>query len=88
MAAASVFIIELDKTIYDQHTQPMKSHINVGFGSDITIAELASAVAKVVGYEGRIGVDPSKPDSTPRKWMGSSRLNQLNGEPRWVLSRV
>ena len=77
MAAASVFVMALDKTIYEQHTQPMQSHINVGFGSDITIAELASAVAKAVGYEGRIGFDPSKPDGAPRKWMDSSRLNQL-----------
>lgn len=77
MAAASVFVMALDKTIYEQHTQPMQSHINVGFGSDITIAELASAVAKAVGYEGGIGFDPSKPDGAPRKWMDSSRLNQL-----------
>ena len=77
MAAASVFVMALDKTIYEQHTQPMQSHINVGFGSDITIAELASAVAKAVGYEGRIGFDPSKPDGAPRKWMDSSRLNHL-----------
>lgn len=77
MAAASVFVMDLDKTVYDQHTQPMQSHINVGFGSDVTIAELASAVAKAVGYEGEIGFDPSKPDGAPRKWMDSSRLNRL-----------
>ena len=77
MAAASVFVMNLDKTIYDQHTEPMQSHINVGFGSDITIAELANAVAKATGYEGKISFDPSKPDGTPRKWMDSSRLNNL-----------
>lgn len=77
MAAASIFVMDLDKTIYDQQTQPMQSHINVGFGSDVTIAELATAVAKATGYQGKIDFDPSKPDGAPRKWMDSSRLNQL-----------
>ena len=80
MAAASVFVMDLDKAIYDQHTEPMQSHINVGFGSDVTIAELASAVAKATGYQGKINFDPSKPDGAPRKWMDSSRLNHLG----WV----
>jgi len=77
MAAASVFVMELDKTIYNQHTEPMQSHINVGFGSDVTINELAYAVAKATGYQGNISFDPTKPDGAPRKWMDSSRLNQL-----------
>ena len=77
MAAASVFVMNLGKATYDQHTEPMQSHINVGFGSDITIAELAGAVAKATGYQGKIGFDPSKPDGAPRKWMDSSRLNNL-----------
>ena len=77
MAAASVFVMNLDKSTYDRHTEPMQSHINVGFGSDITIAELAGAVAKATGYQGKIGFDPSKPDGAPRKWMDSSRLNNL-----------
>ena len=77
MAAASVFVMELDKSIYDQHTDPMQSHINVGFGSDITIAELAQAVQLAVGYRGKISFDASKPDGAPRKWMDSSRLTAL-----------
>lgn len=77
MAAASVFVMDLDKSIYDQHTQPMQSHINVGFGNDITIADLASAVAKVTGYQGKISFDTSRPDGAPRKWMDSSRLDKL-----------
>ena len=77
MAAASVFVMGLEKAIYDKHTQPMQSHINVGFGSDITIAALANAVAKATGYEGNITFDVSKPDGAPRKWMDSLRLNQL-----------
>ena len=77
MAAASVFVMDLDKLIHDQHTEPMQSHINVGFGSDITINELAHAVAKAISYLGNISFDPSKPDGSPRKWMDSSRLNAL-----------
>ena len=77
MAAASVFVMELDKKIYDQHTESMQSHINVGFGSDITIAELAKAVSDAVGYAGKISFDTSKPDGSPRKWMDSGRINQL-----------
>jgi GDP-L-fucose synthase len=77
MAAASVFVMELDKVIYDQHSEPMQSHINVGFGSDVTIAELAKAVGEVVGYEGSIGFDLSKSNGAPRKWMDSSKLNKL-----------
>lgn len=86
MAAASVFVMDLDKAIYDQHTEPMQSHINVGFGSDITIADLANAVAKAVGYQGRIGFDPSKPDGAPRKWMNSGRLNKLGWYPQMDLN--
>ena len=77
MAAASVFVMDLDKAIYDQHTQPMQSHINVGFGSDVTISQLATEVAKATGYQGKIVFDPTKPDGAPRKWMSSERLNQL-----------
>ena len=82
MAAASVFVMNLDKSTYDQHTEPMQSHINVGYGSDISIAELAMAVGKAVGYQGKIGFDVSKPDGTPRKWMDSSRLNNLGWNPQ------
>ena len=55
----------------------MQSHINVGFGNDVTINELAHEVAKATGYQGNISFDPSKPDGSPRKWMDSGRLNHL-----------
>jgi len=85
MAAASVFVMELDRVIYDQHTSPMESHINVGYGSDITIQELSTEVANSVGYQGKISFDPSKPDGAPRKWMDSSRLNQLGWQAKTQL---
>ncbi len=77
MASASVHVMNLSKAEYDKHTSPMQSHINVGFGSDITIAELAQTVGKVVGYAGKIEFDATKPDGAPRKLMDSSRLRAL-----------
>ena len=87
MAAASVFVMELDKAVYDQETEPMCSHINVGYGQDITIAQLAHAVGIAVGYEGKIALDPSKPDGSPRKWMDSSRLNRLGWQAKCNLEK-
>jgi GDP-L-fucose synthase len=81
MAAASVHVMNLDKAVYDQHTQPMLSHINVGFGDDVTIRELALAVGETVGYRGDITFDTTKPDGTPRKWMDSQRLRDLGWQP-------
>ena len=81
MAKACVFVMELAKDQYDQVTTSMQSHLNVGFGSDVTIYELAHAVAKATGYGGKIQFDPSKPNGSPRKWMRSERLNQLGWRP-------
>lgn len=77
MAAASVFVMNLPKAKLDVHTQSMQSHINVGFGEDITIGELALAVSKTVGYQGALDFDTSKPDGSPHKLMDSHRLNAL-----------
>lgn len=87
MAAASVHVMNLPKAVYDAHTSPMQNHINVGFGSDITIAALAQIMAKVVGYEGKIEFDPSKPDGTPRKLMDSSKLHALGWKPTITLEQ-
>ena len=85
MAAASVFVMDLDVPTYQQHTQPMQSHINVGFGSDVTIGELAKSVREAVGYQGKIGFDPTRPDGAPRKWMDAGRLNGLGWHPQITL---
>jgi GDP-L-fucose synthase len=82
MAAACVHIMNLEKSIFKLHTQPMLSHINVGYGEDVTILEVAEAIGKVVGYQGKIILDPSKPDGAPRKLMDSSRLNSLGWQPK------
>lgn len=69
--------MNLLKPVYNANFQSMKSLIKVGFGSYLTIAQVANAVAKVVGFDGAIKFDLSKPDGTPRKWIVSSRLNSL-----------
>jgi GDPmannose 4,6-dehydratase/GDP-L-fucose synthase len=74
MAEASLFVMDLPKTVYKANTQPMLSHINVGTGEDISIAGLAEAVARITGFSGRIAYDNSRPDGTMRKLMDVSRL--------------
>lgn len=87
MATASVFVMQLPIAAYQTHTQLMQSHINVGFGSDITILELANAIRQAVGYAGHISLDATKPDGTPRKWMDSRRLIDWGWRPKVALSQ-
>ncbi|WP_170773315.1 GDP-L-fucose synthase [Ruegeria lacuscaerulensis] len=82
MAEASLFVLDLPRDIYEANTQPMLSHINVGCGEDISIAELAALVARTVGYDGRISQDSSKPDGTMRKLMDVSRLADMGWRAR------
>ncbi|MCG7522223.1 GDP-L-fucose synthase [Ruegeria sp. Ofav3-42] len=77
MAEASLFVLDLPRDVYEANTEPMLSHINVGCGEDISIAELAALVAKVTGFKGRISQDVSKPDGTMRKLMDVSRLADM-----------
>lgn len=77
MAAASVYVMNLPHEVYAANTDPMHSHINVGTGQDVTIAELARLVGETVGYRGRIVFDASKPDGTPRKLLDVSKLAAL-----------
>jgi GDP-L-fucose synthase len=82
MADASIFIMELNKDIYGSFTKPMQNYLNVGFGSDITIHELAMTIKKVIAFEGTIKFDLTKPDGSPQKLMDSSRLNHLGWRPK------
>ncbi|GIA03925.1 GDP-L-fucose synthetase [Vibrio cholerae] len=82
MAAASVHVMELDSETYQANTAPMLSHINVGTGVDCTIREMAETMAKVVGFEGEVVFDSTKPDGTPRKLMDVSRLAALGWKYR------
>jgi len=77
MAAACLFLLNLPKDVYAANTTPMLSHINVGTGSDVSIADLAQTIAKVTGFEGSISYDTTKPDGAPRKLLDVSRLANM-----------
>ena len=77
MAAAVLFVLELDKEIYKANTKPMLSHINVGTGKELTIKEMAEIMKEVVGYTGNLAFDTARPDGVPRKLIDSTRLNNL-----------
>jgi len=82
MAAASIYVMNLDKETYQSQTKPMLSHINVGTGQDLTIKQLAETIAKVTNYQGTIEFDTTKPDGPPRKLMDSTRLNKLGWQQK------
>jgi len=87
MASASVHVMNMPSENYSTITSPMQSHINIGSGSDVTIAQLAQLVQVVVGYKGSINYDASKPDGAPRKWMDSQKLQALGWQPAYILSK-
>jgi GDP-L-fucose synthase len=87
IANACVLVMNEDIDSYKTLTTPMLSHINVGSGSDITIKELAKAVAKCVGYEGDVTFDETKPDGAPRKLMDSSKLSKMGWKPTFSLNQ-
>jgi GDP-L-fucose synthase len=87
MAAGSLFVLDLPKPVLEANTQPMLSHINVGTGSDVSIAELADMIARVTGFTGQIVQDTSKPDGTMQKLMDVSRLKALGWEARITLEQ-
>ncbi len=82
MAEACIHVMQLPKKDFLEHTQPMLSHINVGFGSDVRIGELAGIVAGVVGFDGDIVYDTARPDGAPRKLLDSSLLRSLGWRPQ------
>lgn len=80
MAAASLFVLNLDEKTYKENTEPMLSHINIGTGEDCTIRELAETIKKVTGFEGSLIFDSTKPDGAPRKLLDVSRLKNMGWE--------
>jgi len=87
MAAACLFVMQQDKAVYLANTQPMESHINVGSGTDVSIAELAHTVARIVGFTGKLRFDTTKPDGTPRKLLDVSRLSNMGWRSQIDLER-
>lgn len=72
LAAACIFLME---------NYSGTGHVNVGSGKEVSILELASLIANVVGYSGKIGTDPSRPDGTPRKLLDNSKISAMGWRP-------
>ncbi|HET6527085.1 GDP-L-fucose synthase [Sphingopyxis sp.] len=87
MAEASLFVLGLDKAVYDAETHPMLSHINVGTGTDVSIADLARLIAEQTGFTGRVTFDTTKPDGTLRKLMDVSRLARMGWQAAIALDQ-
>jgi GDP-L-fucose synthase len=85
MADAAIFVMELDKKKYQLKVHPMRNHINVGFGSDLTVYELAMKIKKVIEFKGEIKFDLSRPDGAPQKLMSSMLLNKLGWQAKTEL---
>ena len=77
LAEAALFVHNLDKNIYQKHTSPMLSHINIGTGIDVTIRELAETIKNVTNFKGKLSFDKTKPDGTPRKLLNVDLLSKI-----------
>jgi GDP-L-fucose synthase len=77
LADASIYLLQMDKSQYESQTTPSQSHINIGTGNDISIKKLAEMIKKVVGYQGEIFFDTSKPNGTAKKLLNNNKLNNL-----------
>ena len=83
MAEACVYLLQLAPPKFEQLVSDTRPPlVNIGYGEDLSIAELARTVARVVGFRGNLRFDTSKPDGTPRKLMDSARINALGWKPR------
>ena len=92
MAAACVFLMDLDDHAFDPLLHPDVAKVepplvNIGSGEELTIRELAEKVRNVVGFNGSIRWDTTKPDGTPRKLLDPSRLFALGWRPRIPLEQ-
>jgi len=85
LATACVLVMDSDRVVPDACAHPIPSHINVGYGKDVTICAVADIIAKIVGYQGSIEFDRSKPDGTPKKLLHCQRLRRLGFQPRICL---
>ena len=81
MTRASIYLMNLDKITYHDQVPLMSSHINIGIGKDLIIKELAENIKETVGFKGEIYFDQSKPSGTQRKFLDSSRINNLGFKP-------
>jgi len=82
LARACVFLMNVEKEFFWSKVKPMVSHINIGFGDDVSIKELAYLIADIVSYRGEIKFDTTKPTGTPRKLLNSSAIRDLGWSPK------
>jgi nucleoside-diphosphate-sugar epimerase len=82
LASACLCVMQQEREKWTSLITPQCSHINVGSGEEISIAELAQLIASIVGYEGRLFFDKSKPDGTPRKFLDSSKIKKMGWSAR------
>jgi len=85
LAEAAVFVMNLDKVFLNNQIQQLHGHINVGFGSDLSIADLAKTIGELIGFDGDILFDPSKSDGVSRKLLNSKLLNLMGWTPKYDL---
>ena len=88
LASACVHLMELPEESYWSQATEMRSHINIGSGEEVSIAELAHTIGGITGYRGRVLFDTSKSDGTPRKLLDSARLAGLGWTPSIKLKEV
>ncbi len=86
MASACILVMNLEKSIFNENVSPQLSHINVGYGEDYSITDLAHMIAEVIGYNGKIVQDRTKPDGPPQKLIDSSLIKSLGWLPKYSLS--
>ena len=82
LANACVHLMNIEAALFYQNRNPQCSHVNVGSGQELSISELAELVSQVVGFQGKIVFDTSKPDGTPQKRLDSSLVHQLGWKPK------
>ncbi|WP_281249518.1 GDP-L-fucose synthase family protein [Vibrio ostreicida] len=85
MASACIHLLKLSKADYNDQLHDMNSHINVGYGTDLTIKEVAYHIKKVIDFKGDIEFDPDQPDGTPKKLLDSSILRSKGWKPKYSL---
>lgn len=81
LASACVFIMDLKKDIYNQNIDKRNNFINIGSGKEISIKDLAYKIKDIIGFEGKLLFDKTKPDGTPLKLLNSNRIKKLGWKP-------
>jgi GDP-L-fucose synthase len=85
MARVSIYLMNIDKKIYNGQISTVCSHINAGSGEELSIKEVAEIIKEIIGFKGKTNFDPNKPDGSPRKFLDNERINNLGFKPETSL---